>query len=210
MATNKLTAPKSLRYLVFLSTRALNKLLLCVFKFLTSKKCDMKTIDTYRPTTISIYNYLPLDAVHRNAFSVYSSLGKVRSSQTRSGRIIICVMLYRFNCLSSNDILKVLMHELTHVHQRRMHQSALTNIKTISRDGYDNYKNSPKEKEAEDVALEFTEWCQRNHVSCNYLDIVQKLLSTFPQGRFVFKVGTEGVKLLGFVPRDLSDYKEIL
>lgn len=210
MSINKLTAPESSHYLEFSLTKSLNRLLLGVFTFLISKKYDMKTIDTYKPTAISIYNYLPLDAVYRHTCGVYNSLGRTFPGQTRSGRRIICVNLYQFNCLSSNNIPSILMHELTHVRQYRNHSVESTSIKTVSRYGYDSYKNSPREKEAVLAELEFTEWCQRERFTVGYLGVAQKLLSTFPQGHFVFKVETKGVKMIGFVPRDLSDYKEIL
>lgn len=207
----RLTAKEASRYLTFCLTSTLNRLLLEIFKFLLDKKYDVKTIVTYMPSIIVVHNYLPVtDLVrYRGEKSFASLFGSTRTRRAKNKQLSF-VSLYQFNCLSLDDIELTLMHELTHVHQRRTKPVKQNEIVSAFENSYDDYKNSNREKEAECMALEFRQWCRDKNFTVCYFKATKLLLSVFPQCKFLFSVKKTGVTMIGIKSRDLSNFKEIL
>lgn len=209
--TTELTTKEASRYLEFYLSRTVNELLLGTFKFLTYKKYDIKTIMTYKPDTISIHNYQPLTYIykHPDTAELLYTRGRNKVYNTNCGQLNH-VSLYQFNRILLDEIEHLLMHELTHVHQSRTTTLEQNPAVPMVQEGYDNYRNNHREKEANYTASEFIKWCRDNHFKVGNIRMTRLLLNAFPQGYWLFGVKKEGVKMVGFYPRDLSNFKEIL
>ncbi len=194
-------------YLVFYLSRTLNVILKFIFTFLLKKGYTLKEISDFKPSAIVIYNYLPVARISRYGNNIRSVFGITTESTTQKGKKLYYIDLLQFNTLSESEIMSTIMHELTHVRQRRLYGCD----GVISSDNdYDEYKNSIREKEADSMGSEFLNFIEEKKMHPTALNGTRALLSAFPQGMFMFSVKQKGVKLLTFKPRDLSNFKEIL
>ena len=195
------------RYLIFYLSRTLNVILKFIFAFLLKKGYTPKEISYFQPSAIVIYNYLPVFRASRYGKNIRSVFGTTSDRTTQKGKKLYYIDLFKFNTLSESEIVLTIMHELTHVRQRRLY--GYDGIISVD-SSYDEYKNSIREKEADSMGSEFLNFIEERKMHPSALQGTRALLSAFPQGMFLFGVKQKGVNFITFEPRDLSDFKEIL